>query len=229
MSRIIGLRKHFYISDTDEIKEKQLIYIRKSDGTLIRVEFGNTVSLKILYDSEPFSFMLNRGFSGLISNFDENVTSYTCEYFQFSDEGYNINMDCFQGLPRQLHSMPIFIIDYLRTELVLSGKNIFYLGDELPSGDFTRIHISGVKILSPESDKTVYILTGLSATCKSTFGKILSEARGLSVYETDISPILPEVIDQDIIVVGRRSKFSLEQVIPLCGGKRMIHLAFSKS
>ena len=65
----------------------------------------------------------------------------------------------------------------------------------------------GVKTMS-EVKRKVWIFRG-----ESTAGKtFLSALTGLTIYETDVSQTLPEEIVEDIVVIGNRFNFSVEEV-----------------
>jgi len=63
--------------------------------------------------------------------------------------------------------------------------------------------------------RKVYIFQGPSGLGKSFLGGIISKEGELSVFETDALPKgqgLPEVIAEDVIILGNRHGFSIEEV-----------------
>ncbi|UZV41088.1 hypothetical protein vBVpaMR16F_22 [Vibrio phage vB_VpaM_R16F] len=56
--------------------------------------------------------------------------------------------------------------------------------------------------------RPVFIYYGGSCLCKSHTAALT----GKSIYETDVSEILPDTIKSEIIVIGNRSGFTLQDV-----------------
>lgn len=79
------------------------------------------------------------------------------------------------------------------------------------SKDRYRLNMDLFNVLPGYIDKrVVYVFTGESAVGKTYLTRHLR--RDLKVYETDSSIDLPESLYADVIVLGNRSKFTLEQI-----------------
>lgn len=75
--------------------------------------------------------------------------------------------------------------------------------------------------------RPVFIFYGDSCLCKSHIAALT----GKTVYETDVSKNLPDKISADIIVVGNRTKFEIEEVeskIHMKDDCEIIKVCFSK-
>jgi hypothetical protein len=84
------------------------------------------------------------------------------------------------------------------------GGNSYY-----PSG-YASLHISSFTKTSRHlgGQRVVYIFVGDSMLGKSH----LAHSTNLKVYECDISETLPELSEYDIIVIGGKYKFGIEQI-----------------
>ncbi|MBR3280785.1 MAG: hypothetical protein IKI57_02905 [Clostridia bacterium] len=60
--------------------------------------------------------------------------------------------------------------------------------------------------------RPVWIFEGESALGKSYLSSMLANGSNCTKYETDQSPILPETITEDMIIVGRKYHFSLKDI-----------------
>lgn len=60
--------------------------------------------------------------------------------------------------------------------------------------------------------RPVWIFAGESGLGKSTIGMLLSQNKTLTVYETDKSNTLPDIIYADIVVLGNKYNFDLREI-----------------
>lgn len=102
-------------------------------------------------------------------------------------------------------------IGYWRTNEYNNVFSYEHIGDDpyYPSG---RVNIKMDKFEKVEramDKRPVWIIKGASGTGKST---LASHIEGLKVFETDSVDRLPPTIYEDVIVLGNRSKFSVEDV-----------------
>lgn len=67
-----------------------------------------------------------------------------------------------------------------------------------------------------KNKRQVYIVYGESGLGKSYVTSFLKD---LSVYETDISESLPKTIKEDVIVIGNRSRFKVDDIISKIHGE----------
>lgn len=94
------------------------------------------------------------------------------------------------------------------------GNGVFFCSEDggdpyYPSGG-VNVNMELFKPLARAMEKRpVYVFYGGSGLGKST----LAGKTGCSVFETDAVDILPDEITADIVVVGNRSGFSLEDVV----------------
>lgn len=72
--------------------------------------------------------------------------------------------------------------------------------------------------------RPVYIVYGKSGMGKSSIFNELKHNSLYSFYETDSNETLPEVITQDIIILGNKYNFSIDDVKAHLFGKPEIHL-----
>lgn len=78
--------------------------------------------------------------------------------------------------------------------------------------------------------RPVWILNGKSGLGKSYLSAIIMNNSDLTIYETDMSPELPEIIIEDIIVIGNKYKYSTEEIDSKIYGKHeSIYINFTKS
>lgn len=96
-----------------------------------------------------------------------------------------------------------------------------------PSG-YVRINMEKFAVLSRAMKKRpVWIINGPSGTGKST---LAGHIKGLSVFETDSVNKLPKEIDADVIVLGNRSKFTVNDITNrLFGEVNVIEVSFKQS
>lgn len=80
-----------------------------------------------------------------------------------------------------------------------NGKEVFYSTEGLR------------KAFRAPEERIVWILSGASGLGKSTLGRYLEDG-GKTVYETDSARELPEMITEDVIILGNRSGFTVEDV-----------------
>lgn len=77
-------------------------------------------------------------------------------------------------------------------------------------------------------ERPVWIFRGQSALGKSTLGMDLS-AQGRKVYETDSSADLPDIIYADVIVLGGKYSFTIDEIKKrIFETKNIIYVDFSK-
>lgn len=96
-----------------------------------------------------------------------------------------------------------------------------------PSG-YTNIDMQKFAVLPRAMEKRpVWIIKGPSGTGKSTLAGHIKE---LSVFETDSVDKLPKEIDADVIVLGNRSKFTVNDIKSrLFGEVNVIEVSFEQS
>jgi hypothetical protein len=76
--------------------------------------------------------------------------------------------------------------------------------------------------------RPVWLLRGKSGLGKSTLAEFVGRGSNLTVYETDSATRLPDQITADIVVIGNRSSFSVEEVKSrLFGNPRVTVVNFS--
>lgn len=94
------------------------------------------------------------------------------------------------------------------------SNHIFHLscdgGDSYyPSGGYSIEMDQFIETVRRKEKRPVWIFTGPSNVGKSF---IASKIQGLSVYETDSNSLLPDLIKEDIVVLGRKYPFKVEEV-----------------
>ena len=93
---------------------------------------------------------------------------------------------------------------------VIAFCNFYGFDFYYPSGSATVNDTFFIEIPRNNNNKRpVFIFNGESALYKST----LANNTSYNVYETDKSKELPEYIDEDIIVIGKRFEFTIEEVV----------------
>ena len=133
-------------------------------------------------------------------------------------KGFSINPDslCWKQERKDDRSSFIDDVDFYEPGYYLDDirNNVFTLsefgGDSYyPSGDVTvnMDHFRSLERAMPE--RPVWIIKGPSGTGKSTLAEHLE---GLSVFETDGVDELPKTIYEDVIVLGNRSGFTVNDV-----------------
>lgn len=63
-----------------------------------------------------------------------------------------------------------------------------------------------------KSSRPIWIFKGKSGSGKSYLAHILSSDPNMSVYETDSCGTLPDIINHNIIVLGNKYKFTIEEI-----------------
>lgn len=103
-----------------------------------------------------------------------------------------------------------------------------YGGDEYyPSGGVSVNEELFTKAFRTMKKRPVWIFKGESGLGKSTIGAAISD--DLSVYETDCADELPDVITDDVVVLGNRSDFTINDVKSrLFGEPQVIVVDFGK-
>ncbi|MBQ2886664.1 MAG: hypothetical protein IJE43_23340 [Alphaproteobacteria bacterium] len=110
-------------------------------------------------------------------------------------------------------------------------NNIFkfsnYGGDRYYPGGYVEINMDNFEQLPRAMEKRpVWIIKGASGTGKTT---LASHIQGLSVFETDSVTELPETIYDDVVVLGNRSGFTVDDVKErLYGDPAIMEVSFDR-
>jgi hypothetical protein len=89
-------------------------------------------------------------------------------------------------------------------ELSATGGDYYY-----PSGYYTINMNLFEETVRAKDKRPVWIFKGESNSGKSFLSHKLS---GLTVYETDVSDTLPDIIKEDVVVIGNKYKFDIEDI-----------------
>ena len=101
--------------------------------------------------------------------------------------------------------------DEITSDIVIVGEQQFFSVEEILShckGDNEYIFVRFTMYKNNDSTKNIYLFTGSSNMGKS----YLSHNTDFSVYETDSSPILPE-ISNEIVTIGKKYSFDNDSII----------------
>lgn len=108
-------------------------------------------------------------------------------------------------------------------------NNVFYWsqcgGDFYYPGGYVKVNLELFDKLPRAMDRRpVYIVYGKSGIGKSSIFNELGDNSLYSFYETDCNEALPEVITQDIIILGNKYSFTIDDVKAHLFGEPEIHL-----
>lgn len=109
------------------------------------------------------------------------------------------------------------------------NNEVFYWsycgGDYYYPGGYVKVNLELFNKLPRAMDKRpVYIVYGKSGMGKSSIFNELGNNSLYSFYETDSDETLPEVITQDIIILGNKYNFSIDDVKAHLFGEPEVHL-----
>lgn len=148
-------------------------------------------------------------------------------------DGFTINPDTLEWSQEfiPMGSIKYDVSDIDREMESTDINNIFAVsvvgGDPYYPSGYCRINFDNFEKTYRAMDKRpVWIIEGPSGIGKST---LASHIEGLSVFETDSVDKLPEVIYDDVVVLGNRSGFTVEDVKDrLFGEHEVIEVSFRK-
>ena len=228
MITIFGL-KYFYLPCGKIIL---IIVGADKDGKRIEIHLGEEI--KVLYKISGFTWIANKPFK---INSIEEIHNYCKDISLY-----------FKQTPRHMLKRPVWIFvgssSLVNRILESLSLSIFYISKKPFTGriiediiysesnnyshicieDYLYISVifSEYRIIS-ESFQSIYIFTGDSNKGKS----YISSNTSLSVYETDKSQSLPNVLSYDIVVVGKKYPFDIEMISKIIDkNMNIIHVNF---
>jgi hypothetical protein len=192
--KIIGLRIEKYVGQvvsghncdfdyTDEVLEKHILCGIKSDGKKIEIALSQE-------DGECGSGWTTASWGNIEVNQVDKFNGYTYKPIKpLIIDDFDDNKDDIDN--------KVFSISY-------DGGDSYY-----PSGGYSVNMELFKETPRNKSERPVWVFKGESNLGKSFISSKLNE---LTTYETDSNEVLPNVITEDIVVLGNKYTYSLEEI-----------------
>lgn len=222
-SRVIGKRYQYKIIDLQQItteifcimrlctNEKYEIHIRDDDVQIIQVENFQGFTWrprKPINISDDFDVTELRSinFEKTPRHKDKRPVWLLC--------GLKENTSIITDSIKENRNVPSLEEDFITSDIIEVGDKPIESIIERCIGSNEYIRVTFTSYNESTSQRKVLIFCGASNMGKS----FVSHSTSLTVYETDISSVLPDKLLFEIIVIGQRFKFTIEEIISHCEG-----------